>query len=431
MNPRLYISKENLVTIMFSVVAIITSFLFPNKYILSFWILFLSVCMLLKAKDNSYLLILFGIIAYVNFSLVISEILGLATALTNDTLSWQNSIRFSEYWLTGAQSLVIMLSVINIFFDKKFVELTVNGFEFELKDNSIIFYVGYVAIILIWAFLGYASEAGTNYLSDTSALYEYCLVIVPILWLYSGNRMIRKVLLSIFIVLYCGKSMLHGDRSSMLPMLIFFYFMCFDRVKIDIKKIIILAIGGILISNIISVYRTLETQEISSISTNLIAKYGTSFFTSDTVSQSYYTSVVVQLTHDKVNNSFLMFFDFVIGVFLGGNYGNADISTIVSSYYINKYGGLYYSWFYFWFGYVGVFGGSLALGAIIRKIFMKNKAYFNVLKLIVIIFSLRWYVYTPFVFFRSVLFVFSSLYFVCWIFDSVCRRGAIIKGEQV
>lgn len=416
------LKTENVTNIIITIVSISTTFLFANKYIISFWILILSLKMLIKARNNSYLIILFGIISYVNISVVVSEIIGLATALTINTLSWQNNIRSSDKWLLGAKSLIIMLSVLNNFFDTDFFTLTKKKeFKIELKDNSIIFYTGYVIVLIIWLFFGYASSIGSNYSSDTSTLYEYCLIIVPILWLYSGDQIRKKVLIAIFILLYSGKSMLHGDRSSMLPMIIFSYFIFFTNVKLSIRSIIILAIFGIIISNIISVYRTLGTLEVSSITSNLITQYGPSFLTSDTVSQSYYTSVVVQLSYYQVENKIIYFIDFIIGIIFGGSYGKADVSKIVSTLYTNKYGGFYYSWFYFWFGNFGVFWGSIVLGYILRIIYIKNSSYLNILKVIVIIFSIRWYVYTPFVFFRSVLFVYSVLYFLCWVFNLISK----------
>lgn len=421
----MYISREKLINIVFSIINICLAFLFPNKYLLSFLILSLSALFFFRSRHNSYLLVLFGIILYVNISLVISEILEISTALTDSTLLWQYTVRNSTQWLMGAQSIVIMLSALNLFFDRRFYQYRMN--EIEFKDNAIIFYCGYAVLWIIWLFFSYASNVQETYISNTNTFYEYCLCIVPVLWIYSGNKVNRKILLTLFAILYCAKSMLHGDRSSMIPMIILVYFIYADKIRINIKRIIICAIIVIVLSNIINIYRTIGISGISSLLDNYKNIYSSSLLTSDTVSQSYYTSVVVQLTHWEVSSPYQYFKDFLIGIFLGGKYGNADVNTIVSIYYTNKYGGFYYSWFYFWFGYLGVFCGSLVLGYIIRKTFNNDSPYTNTFKIVLVAFTIRWYVYTPFVLYRSVIFVFSSLYFLCYLFDSLYNKNNLVN----
>lgn len=391
-----------------------------NKYIVAFWILFFSVKLLLKSKENPYMMLLFGIITYINISLVFSDILEVVSPLSANTLSWQRSIRDSNQWLLGACCLSIMLGVFNVFVDSSFARESRNYSEIEMKDNPIIFYVGMIGAFFILVFFSYASSTTGSYESNTNPLYEYCLVIIPILWLYSGNKIIRKILLTVFIAIYVIKAILHGDRSSMIPMALFLYFMYFGDRKISGVKIVFFALGGILFSNLISVYRI--SSSWNGVIQNFLSRYGGTLFTSDTVSMSYYTSVVVEITHNEVATPWKYFFDFVLGLFLGGGFRNADVNTFVLNYHFHRYGGFFYSWFYFWFGITGVILGAVMVGIILKKAFTRKGNYFEMLKLMIIIFSFRWYLYSPLVFFRSILIVFSVVYGICYWFDNVSSK---------
>lgn len=410
--------------------ALFLDFYFPNKYILSGIIIFFSVTLIKRVRKNSYLLILFGIIAYINFSTIVSEVLAWTTSLGEETLGWQNDIRESPYWLCGVQSLIILLATLNLYVDEKMAAIPVKDYSLKIENNPILFYFGYLLLWIIMLFFGYSSAAGSEYVSDTSSLYEYSLVICPIVWLYSNNDPVKKKILLVYCLAYCIKSMLHGDRSSMVPMGVFIYFLYFANYKLRIKYVVIFAVVGVLISNIISVYRIFSFISISDLSGEYIQKYGANMFTSDTVSQSYYTSVVTQLTHDKVENTFIYFFDFLLSIVFGGSYGEADVNKVVLKFYTEKFGGFYYSWPYFWFGSIGVFLASCILGKVLRTAFTRVSSYTNVLKMIMVIFSFRWYLYTCFDFFRGVLFVTSVFYFTFYFANNGLRTKSINKNER-
>jgi len=410
--------------------ALFLDFFFPGKYVLAGIIIVLSAILIARVRKNSYLLILFGVIAYINFSTIISEVLAWTTSLGEETLGWQNDIRESSYWLCGAQSLIIVLATLNLFVDERMTSIPVNKYNLKIENNPILFYFGYCLLWIIMIFFGYSSAAGSEYVSDTSSIYEYTLVICPIVWLYSNNDPIKKKLLLAFCLSYCLKSMLHGDRSSMVPMGVFIYFLYFANYKLKIKYVVIFAIVGVLISNIISVYRIFSFISISDLSGEYIQKYGANMFTSDTVSQSYYTSVVTQLTHDKVENTLTYFFDFLLSIVFGGSYGDADVNKVVLKFYTEKFGGFYYSWPYFWFGSIGVFVASCILGKVLKTTFTRVSPYTNVLKMVIVIFSFRWYLYTCFDFFRGVLFVTSVFYFTFFFANNGLRTKSLNKYER-
>lgn len=420
--------KVRIFSVLLFSLAIVLVFAYSNKYVISALILLLTVSLLLKAKNNTYMLILFGIIGYVNFSLVFGDILAISTTLGYETFVWQNEVRNSTYWLIGAKSLVIMLSTINVFVDLIKPEHT-HACSIPVKDNPIIFYGGYFLLWLIFLFFSYSSSAGTSYESNTNTLYEYCLVIAPIVWLYSNNSKKKKLLISVFIISYCFKSLLHGDRSSMIPMALFLFFIWFAKLKLKLWHILVLSIVGIFVSNLISVYRVNSALSFSGLIEAYKAKYFNTLFVSDTVSQSYYTSVVTQMTANDIGSGARYFGDFLLGLILGGSFGNANVYEIVLLHYTHRYGGFFYSWPYFWFGYIGVFIFSFILGFILLKVFNSKNSYGFILKMIIVIFAFRWYLYSCFDLFRGVIFVSSLFYFVTFVFDELLCKGTKINNK--
>ncbi len=414
------IPKSTLIDVVLFVFSIMAIFLVKTPIMLSVLVISLSVLMLWKVRGNSYLMLLFGIILYINFSTVVSEILGIATALGIETLSWQQTIRNSSNWLDGAVSMTIMLATLNVFINKNMLLNKVKNYNLEIKNNPIAFYIGYIFLWIIWLFFSYsAGGENGNYISNTSTLYEYCLVMCPVIWMYSNNEKSKKVLMVIYVIAYCSKSFFHGDRSSLIPMVLFLYFILFNNLDLKLRHVVLLAIIGILGSNVISIIRIFSYSNMNNLLSEYFFKYGASFLTSDTVSQSYYTSVVTQMTANDIGGGEVYYIDFIGAILFGGSFKDGNVSNIVVKHYMNKYGGFFYSWPYFWFGYVGVFLFSAILGFTLNKVYKKNSQYSNMLKTVIVIFSFRWYLYTCFDFFRGVLFVSSIMYFAFYCVDNV------------
>lgn len=378
-------------------------------------LMFISLYQLIKVKSNSGLLILFGIIAYINISVALGECLQLGNPLGEVTMNWQMATRMSEYNVIGAKSMLLLMSILNLCINTEYlrkIEQNVNA-PIKKKENNLIFFVGFFILLIFWLF-GYKSVMSSTYESNTRTIYEYCITIFIIVWFYSGKSKGKQYLLYSYSFIYILQSVIRGDRSSAFPMILVLFLIIAPKVKV--RTIIVLAIVGIFASNIIAVYR--ETYSIFELKSQYLSRYGTSFFLSDTVSQSYYTGITIVKVHDLIPSRLTYFIDFLIGIILGGDYKDANVASVVYNYEMHKGGGFYYSWFYFWFGYIGVAIGSLVLGYIIRFSFNSKSNYIKLFNIALIAMSFRWYLYTPFVLFRSVIFIFTLLLLVCYIFST-------------
>ncbi|WP_194191051.1 hypothetical protein [Clostridium chrysemydis] len=406
-----------------SVLAFLIIFLLDNSSqslgYLGMCIIFISLYQLIKVRESTELLVLFGLITYINLSVSIGDLLQIGQSLGQETLSWQMAVRLSEYNAIGAKCILAIMAVLNIMINSKYlkkIRSTVNE-PIIKKENDYIFYIGLVVLIIFWYF-GYGSTRGSTYNSNTQTIYEYCLVIFIVVWFYSGNSKVKKSYMYLYAFIYILQALIRGDRSSAFPMIVIIFLI--QNYRLNLKRLSFLAIGGIFASNIISIYRL--SYSFSAMKDLYLSKYGMTAFLSDTVSQSYYTGISIANVHDLIPNTSTYFLDFLGGILMGGGFRNADVGAVAYNYLLNKGGGFYFSWFYFWFGFVGVICAGVLLGYIIRKLFASSNNYIRLYKLVLVAMCFRWYLYTPFVLFRSILFVFSMLLFISFLVEKLTAK---------
>jgi hypothetical protein len=412
--------------IILSVFLLIAIFILDNsqnslKYI-GVMLLLISVYQMYKVRFNTGLLILFGIITYVNISVSFGDLLQIGQALGEESLSWQMEIRMSKYNVLGAKSLVLVMIILNLFINRIYMSRISPkaSTSIKKKDNKYIYFVGLCVLFVFWIF-GYSSTMGDTYQSNTRTIYEYSILIFIVVWFYSGNSKIKKFSLYFYAIIYILQAITRGDRSSAFPMILALFLI--HNYKISIRTLLLLAIGGIFASNVISAYRiAFSITELKSI---FFDKYGMTAFLSDTVSQSYYTGISILNTRDLIPSTMGYFINFLGGIIMGGSFNNADVGAISYNYLLNKGGGFYFSWFYFWFGFLGVALSSIFLGYLIKILFRSENNYIKLYKISLIVMSFRWYLYTPFVLFRSVLFIFTVLLLLCYIVEKLTSKKTI------
>ena len=382
-----------------------------NKKIIGIILIFLSFYQLWKVRYNKELLLLFGLIAYINLSVSLGDLLEISPILGVETLSWQKVVRESEANIIGAKCLLLLMSILNLFITGRKLKILKKSQSIITQKNSLIFVLGYALLVIFW-YYGYINSMVNTYHSNTRSIYEYCIPLYIVVYYYAGKEKKFK------------KALLRGDRSSAVPMILLLLLL--SRYKVNLKRVICLSIGGILFANLISAWRI--AYSFSDLLKIYTKKYGLGSFVSDTVSQSYYTAISIISTSKVLNNTWKYFIDFLGGIVLGGGFRNADIGRVSNDYFLNKGGGMYFSWFYFWGGITGVILGSIFLGLLIRYIFIeKNGNQINLIKICIVVMSFRWYLYTSFVLFRSVLFIFILLLLITKLVDKFTR--SILKCQ--
>jgi hypothetical protein len=387
--------------------------------LIGFLIIGISIYMCIKVRDNKKLLILFAIVGFINISIGVSDCINKGLYVSE----WQLPLRFTTYSVYTAKSILLFLGMINLFISRTWVKrntLLDNSGKIERKNNNIIATIGTIALYIILA-LSYITNKNRSggYVTNSNPIFEYAMIVYIVTWYYSNKNKRIHFMLNIYAVCYALYSFYLGDRSAAFLMIILYYILNYEN-KISIFKSSILAISGIVISNFIGVIRNMPVFTLEDIFIKVLQRG----LYSDTVSYSYYASISISALRYYESNTLFFFLKYLKSLFLGSNEFNR-LAIYASKNYkslFNYSGGIYPSYFYFWFGYLGVMIGASILAIIIRKVFTSKNEYMSIYQVLIPVFSIRWYLYGPTSLFRGIIVLTTFFLFLCTVFDKVSKK---------
>ncbi len=365
-------------------------------------------------RDRGYITILTSMIALINILIVFSVCIN----PYNQAMNWQ-------IVLVNMPQNIIMAKATIIFSTFLFLGLGRNNIYSEnLQVNKIKYEPSIIPLIFCWLFLGYALVFGYDksimagsegYVSNANPVYEYAIVIFTFVWLISRKNKISKICLIAYSIVYCLQALIYGDRSACFPMLIV-VFMLNLRKTPKIKTILIFALGGILLSNLIDIFRN------QGLGSNLISNVLSRGLHVNTVSYSFYTGTQIVRYSEIINNGMLHFIEYVQAILLG-NTSKLSLSVMANSQgLINKGGGFFASYLYFWGGYAFVIINGYLTGVIIKKVMISKKRLGRFCAILVVAYLIRWYVYYPIALWRSALFIPILIYGMYTMYTKIFRR---------
>lgn len=174
--------------------------------------------------------------------------------------------------------------------------------------------------------------------------------------------------------------------------------------KINSKRIFITILGGVIVFTIFGLYGDYIDYGYSLDNLNfrtIINTFQDRKFALDTSISAYWTG----LTYIEISNIVPVtsriknFLEYMTIYTLGGTGTNyLQLYDLSRQYYIHYYGGYIMSYFYYWLGWIGVFGISIFIGKILKNIneMKMNMSEFGKIYIIYFLSSLpRWYLYYP------------------------------------
>lgn len=398
---------------------IFTESIHQTKF-LGIYIIIISIYLLIKCQKSTKLLMLLSILAFINISIAYTDIINLGI----NVAPWQIEFRLSEYNLYTMKSLVLFLAVLNSILSNKFANSLVinNDFKIHFRYNPyIVIALTFVLYMVLLFAYDPAVRASEEYVSNQNPIYEYAIVLFLIAWLFTGENKMLKYNLIIYSLVYILNAFSTGDRSAAFVMALIFVLTNYAN-KINIKVITFGALTAITVANTISYLRVNSDFNFSDVLEYLINQG----LYSDTVSYSYYAAITVSALYHINPDPLLYFSSFLqyqlvgFGVNEFGNFAN----YVSDNYFIlfNRSGGLYFSTFYAIFGYIGVIISSILLGLIIRISFKKNGTLAVMYQILIVGFSLRWYLYNPTGLYRSIFVISTIFYFIFLTVNTILKK---------
>lgn len=398
-----------------------------NLWIIGFFIIFLSIYLIVKVRKNEMLFYLFAIIGFVNISIGISDCILNAQHVA----SWQMELRETENNVYTSKSILLFLSLVNLLLSYPWIKSTYTKQKFiKRKDNPLIAYIGTFCMYLI-LLVGYDYKAlsGHSYVSNSNALIEYAAVIFAIVWFYSDKNKVVNYLIHFYAFLYVIISLSFGDRSASFLMILLYYLLFLkEKFKLSLVKVVLFSIVAVLLSNFIAEFRNASSFNFSELYQNTL-KRG---FYSDTVSYSYYAGITLITAHN-IDNTHEYFVEYIKSWIIGKNSEYRNLTGFVREKYdlYNLDGGLYTSHFYFGWGFIGVVLGSILLALILRIVYSNNSSVIVLYQILIPVMSIRWYLYSPTSLYRSIFIISSLLIGITIIFNKISNYKKFYYSKRI
>lgn len=270
-----------------------------------------------------------------------------------------------------------------------------------------------IALLFIFRF-GYTIPSEVGARGETSAMYEYSIILFILYFYYCGNR--RKIVYwGLFLVsIFCIQGIVYGGRIESVQLLLCTYFMLF-MTKIKRKKVMAIFLVMFLLMSIVGAVRgelVSGNFEIDLILKRIVERG----FTLDTSYAAYYCSETFIYTKDVVTDDKVrdLFFSFLKSLVIGGGGGTeASLPVVTKEFFNHDGGGILPFYFYFYLGVIGIVLSGLIVGIFVNgflKIGEKSSGLAKCLMVLISSTIFRWYLYSPLMLLRGAMFMAIAYY---------------------
>lgn len=407
---------EKLLFIILILIVLSMNFLkIGNPILIGILIIIFDFYRVVKYKDNYYLFFLFICIMYFDYSFLISKYFSTTPTLVDV----YKQIAYSNTKMIGVSILLIFHLFTTLFIDENYEESN------NLND---IFFVDFskkrliqIIILTLLIFVVLLDYFVFHFLSATRTIYEYLLIPFVFGFYYTKqtNSIFYRNVLFMLMLFSTIVNMWQGARVISLQPMIAYLFIWHGK-KINWKNISIAFIFVVIVFTIFGLYGDYKDfgYDLSTLNSSVVIKtFSDRKFSLDTAISSYWTG----LTYIEISNiipfsqRILNFIEYItIYAIKGTSSSYVQLYDFSRRYYVHYYGGYISSYFYYWFGWSGIFIIGLYIGKLMNLAGRLNKDFSDFSKLLTVYFIStlpRWYLYYPVTLFRGML-IFIVFYFV-------------------
>lgn len=381
-----------------------------NTQLFAWSILLLSLYLALKVKNNINLFIVYSLIAYFNYSIVITNYIYMYTS------NYFTSFRNEPASYLGLNILFLFTLLLVVFIPRNIQPTFTSNYRYiKEKTNNLHLITFLIVIILLYILIFKFNRPDLPGLRGSpTPLYEYSIIFFIVGFHFTGNNKISKMLLSILLALFALQNFIFGGRIIGLQ-LIMLYFIMFYSYKKKIINIIPYIIIGFILMSLIGIDRATLSLSVDSIRM-VIENIKLRKFALDTSYSAYFTSLTFLKVKEMLSEAeqFNLFIQFILSIIFGGKIKNSSLPIYTRSFYLHYNGGIIPYYFYFYLGWVGVILSALILMLYTNYINnnSSNKSGFN--SCLTVYFTttvFRWYLYTPVIILRGTILL-GIVYFI-------------------
>ena len=278
---------------------------------------------------------------------------------------------------------------------------------FIRKSNILLFYIN-ILIMLFIAIFGFTGQSifttgsyGKSLESGSAlfglAIYGYFPIFILTAFKYMRNNVIDKFLFWSIIIFYILKTLSLGGRGNILTIVLILFILFFEgRISYKILFLLGILLGFMLV--LLGIIRGNTTQ------INIFYQIPRAFQIQNMFSNQIYviysSAAIQSLRSSKIFDPatlFYYFLLFILSIFLPSHYlpVQSNLALLVQKYAPVVGGGLINSYFYAWFGIIGVIVIALYLGLVLRKLSKKRSQALIVYQILILSYFPTWFSYSP------------------------------------
>lgn len=354
-------------------------------------VLYLSVYMIWRHRENLALTVLFLFIGYVNYSIVV----GVYWFPEIRPQSLYSQISMQSVYSEGIISLLIfeLILYLGAVFGKK--KPRIKEWVIVSKPNPYAEYVCMAAFVVIFASVFRFNEGAR---ASTSALNEYRYIPALFGAVYSNKNKTSKLLWTLLIGVTSLLTFFGGNRVNTMPSLMLLLIVWYPNIKP--KYIILAAPFGIILFQMVGHMRYNFSFSLDGLLYTLKLAWEDKFV-ADTFTFAYMPSLsVLELAkYDGAGQKFSLLVDNFLYIFAGGKYGQSVLSNYSHEFYTHYYGFVSALSLNYWFRWLGpvIVGWLVQLHVrLLESIDWKNPSNRSVGFVVaasVVIVCPRWYMY--------------------------------------
>lgn len=377
----------------------------------------ISLWSIIRVRQNIYLVIIYGIILYSNYSICaanyFSHIDTFFTSYSTDIVS-----TYGLNILAISSTLLFVLAPSYRSESGNIRSLVVNN-----CDNLIIFIGILVVLTFIWVF-GFTRPDVEGARGSPSAIYEYSIIFIILGFYYAGKRKVNYVLLVIAVAMFALQNFIFGGRITGVQLIICLYLSLFvDKIP---QRIVLIGFACLFIlMTVIGQMRgsfSLLSMDISS----ALDSIKTNMFALDTAYSAYHTSLTFLLHAQNITMfaRVALLGKWILSIVIGGSVTDSNLAVYTRQFYMHYYGGILPFFGYFYLSYPGIYLLYLYLSVYLKKMACLTEQSSGLIRCIsvyIVTTCFRWYLYAPTQIFRGVLLL-SVCYGVCYQFYRICGK---------
>lgn len=421
MNSRIIKRKQSILTAL-STILLFVSFLISNYSVLTGILVFMSLLLVVKTRNNVLCFCSSIIIAYANYSLAFYR-------YWHDDLLPYNEITTATGTIDviGLRACIVLVFVLILILNYKIPAIHQKAKRLDNnlaqdKHHSNVLLVVITCLVLVFLWTNYY-EFSFGDRAGYSPQYEYSTIFFILGFKYAGKNKLLLIPLLALALFYITFDFLGGQRSTGVQIAIIVALMVFYD-YLSVRRILIFGLGGMLLTSIVATIRASLFQPDFTLH-DIIADMFETGFASDTAGYAYYTSLtyIGTMSYYDIVTRLSQFSDFIASIFVTGTVGEA-LPYIALHHYHHDFGGVLGIYMFYYLGYLG----TVLIGCLVAfyyglmnkvKLFSFEK---NGIAYIIAVYvsatTIRWYLYSPSQLLRGVMLL-SIVYFAYHIIEEL------------